>query len=233
MGRRAIYYTVAEKKEAHRARRSVLNRRPEAVARKKAENRRRYLKSKPLPTIPEAVKGQSLMPMSSTQWRSTYERLYHGEDTLFLDDIELGGADFKALADLPPYPSTLTSLKTFNDTWVELSAAIHGYLVHRYVQELEGHLNALNISDSDTREELWRRYYALSKRREVFADVLVGTKSMLRYSPSELLSMINMQWTSRLLVYAVADLEAAKSGRTCLIRVYTDRLRELGQLHTE
>ncbi|KAF6758080.1 hypothetical protein DFP72DRAFT_845524 [Ephemerocybe angulata] len=216
MGRRAVYYTVAAKAEAHRARRAVLKLRPEAVSRRKAENRRQYLKRKPIPTIPEAVKRQSLVPMSWTQWRSTYERFYHGEDMLFLDDIELGGADFKALADLPPYSSTLMSLETFNDTWGELSAAIHGYLVSRYVQELEGRtrrLNAVNVSDSDTREELWGQYYALLKRRQVFADAL-GTKSMLQYSPSELISMINMQWTSRLLVYAVADLEASRSGRT-------------------
>ncbi|KAF6749341.1 hypothetical protein DFP72DRAFT_852761 [Ephemerocybe angulata] len=238
MGRRAKYYTLADKANARKIQRAKTKHTPEskaqvsaggrAIARRKAENRRQYLKLKPIPVVPKPVRRHSWAPMSWMQWRSVYERFHQGEDTLFLNELELVGDDFAALVQLPPYCSSVTSLANFNDLWGELSAALHGYMTSRYIQETEARANRMKSArDSDIREELWEQHRTLTKTWNDLTDFL-GVKSILQYTLSELIAMINMQWTSRLIVFAVEDLEAFKGGRVCFLRTSTDRLWEMG-----
>ncbi|KAF6752563.1 hypothetical protein DFP72DRAFT_849699 [Ephemerocybe angulata] len=233
MGRRAKYFTLAEKASAQKIQREKLKDTPEAIARRKAENRRQYLKRKPSPTICSSVERHSRAPMSWTDWRPTFERFYHGEDTLFLGDIELGRDDFEAMGGLPPYYGSLTVLGSFEEVWGELSAALHGYMTYRYINEVGRKMSWIKQArDSDVREELWGHHRTLMKRWKVLTDFL-GVKSILHYAPSELIAMINMQWTSRLIVFAVEDLEAFGRGRASFLRMCSDRLWEMGLSHSD
>ncbi|KAF6743095.1 hypothetical protein DFP72DRAFT_859581 [Ephemerocybe angulata] len=144
MGRRAKYYTLADKANARKIQRAKTKHTPESKAQVslgaepshagKAENRRQYLKLKPIPVVPKPVRRHSWAPMSWMQWRSVYERFHQGEDTLFLNELELVGDDFAAL------------LRDFVGQFQRFmgrasSAALHGYMTSRYIQETEARAN--------------------------------------------------------------------------------------------
>ncbi|KAF6750497.1 hypothetical protein DFP72DRAFT_851586 [Ephemerocybe angulata] len=234
MGRRAKYLTLSEKNEAHKARRAILKLRPENIAAKKAENRRQYLRRKPIPALADSLTLQAKAPMSWSSWSSLFERFYRGEDTLVIEELDLDENDFRALLGRPPYPNSLTTMDTdsFHDIWGQLSAAIHGYMSCRYAKDLEERTSRIrDMSDSAIIEELWDRYTALSKDRVFLVGILKG-KTMLQYAPEELLAMINLNWISRLIVFTVEDLEAFRYNRFHFIRTCTDRLWTIGTCTT-
>ncbi|KAF6754840.1 hypothetical protein DFP72DRAFT_847837 [Ephemerocybe angulata] len=234
MGRRAKYFTLVEKTQACKERRAILKLRPEAIAAKQAENRRQYLRRKPIPTLPDSLRLQAKAAMSWSSWGLLFDRFYRGEDSLAIDELYLEENDFRALLGRPPYPNSLTTMDidSFQDIWPQLSAAIHGYMSCRYAKDVEGRTSRIrDMTDSAVIEELWHRYTALSKDHVFLMGILKG-KSMLQYTPEELLAMINLNWISRLIVFAVEDLEAFRYDRSHFIRTCIDRLWTMGTCST-
>lgn len=99
-----------------------------AQERKRQQNHEAYLRRKPLPTVPPDISVLAAEPISSEDYKETYLRFAHGDDTIGFDTYDICLEDLDIFAGPPPYPV----VPQMSDDWECISAVIHGFLAAKY-----------------------------------------------------------------------------------------------------
>lgn len=176
----------------------------------------------PTPFVPEDVLLLIQEEISRPDYYEIYRRFLEGEDLLGFDTYDLDRNHFEAFVGPAPYPVTPDMLR---DKEV-LAAAIHGYMVCKYLEELDtdtymcrrkppgevlaccrarhksivGHLASLQENDKNDEPTTW-----------------VGQLTAM-------IQRVNCHWTAQRLVYIVEDLRVVREqGITGLVLQYNER----------
>lgn len=157
-----------------------------------------------------------------------YRRFLEGDDMVCFDTYDLGRDDFDALMGQPPYP-ILPQMLENKET---ISAAVHGCMVNRYIEELGQECSIIRrASASDILARYQHRYQNIIQRLEAWEDHPHERDSAC---PTEVLTGIIVSkhrlWDARRLSYALDDMRAYReAGTSGLILLLNDRQWSLRQ----
>lgn len=175
-----------------------------------------------MPSISEEVQAFLDRPISDADHDLIYHRFVEGEDTVGLDTYDLELDDFDAMLGDPPY----LNLTVVEADWTYVSAALHGFMVCKYLGDLEEFSNNIRLEDpgvvsSTLRSQfrsLVRRFTAL---RAACTDPLDALSSSTLPSVANLVAFQNLLWTARRIEFVVQDITvldtSGPSGLTVLL----------------
>uniref|UniRef100_A0A4Q2DSF3 Uncharacterized protein n=1 Tax=Candolleomyces aberdarensis TaxID=2316362 RepID=A0A4Q2DSF3_9AGAR len=227
MGRRLKYRTQEEQKAARQTQRLQRSLQPGAKEIRREQNRKAYAKRKVVvvPEPSEVIRALSAMEISD----DTYEHIYvHYSITagpLKLPDAILTDADFQNMTGHPPYSSHIIDHPSFEKDWSLISATLHGYATRKFVLEQTRWIDeAANRDRASLSSELTKQYQHLMGEWEIFGIEVREHGKDPDSLPTELITFQNRLWTSRRLMWLMADLESLKEGTDSLFVALHARL---------
>lgn len=247
MGRRAKYQTKEERLVARRAQRVQRDSKPGYVVSvglgayqltvrrakevRRVQNRRAWRKKRnkellhqDLPTVPQAIRNQAKVEISSAEHKRLYGEFCEGRDSIELGgDFNIDADDFDILIGPGPYSTAITSNIKFSEHWPKLSAAIHGLMAYRYIAYCDEIVNRCHRYPS---------HHLISGLYSIHHDLVLQYNQLTVASqrffsegdkPGLALAKQSGKWISRLIVYTVEDMEALRGGCGSLMRTLTER----------
>lgn len=202
-----------------------------AKQRRSVANRAAYLRRMPLPTIPEEIIPLLSQASYRQEYYDLYERFLDGDDMLSFDAYDLEKDDFEALAGLPPYPLDPNMV----DDRERISAAVHGYMVHKYVESLESDCSAFRqMPPTQVAAECRARHSATLKEWSTLKTPTIGGASTPDTEKlTKVFVSLNRLWVAKRLQFAVDDLQMLqKNGTSGLITQLHERRWILRQKRT-
>lgn len=245
MGRKARYMTIQERTDARNAQRRERGKDSRyeysrlltqthtyclisVKQRRSAANRAAYMKRMPPPAFPEDLSHLLEEEMSKPELHETYRRFLDGEDMIVFDTYELERDDFDGLTGLPPYP-LVSSMHEDRDI---ILAAVHGYMVHQYVEDLDADCSTLRqISSAELVENGRARHRAILEQLGSFREHRLEHRKESRMAQlTSTFAHLNYLWAVRRLQYAVDDLRTLReTGMTGLLTQLHERRWRLRQ----
>ncbi|KAJ3525067.1 hypothetical protein NMY22_g10731 [Coprinellus aureogranulatus] len=238
MGRRAKYFTVDDRLAARRERAAQRALKPGAREARQAQNRRSYLKKKERellnrdpPTIPKDVYKQATSLMSGVRQLKVFQQFCEGQLRLELRNLDVEWEDFDMLVGAPPYPNKITSNPHFKKEWLELRAALHGFMAHRYLFYCAELTNKCQQSSATQILELLDSNY--NELVLEHSKIQLAEAALLEEDVAEqAIATLNKRWIARIMVYTVEDMVVLREGLKKFVESLaqrSSRIREGGR----